>query len=93
MFNGCISYKECLAVPCWPLFFTGTVMKNCFSFMLQQCHILCFQFLHYLVTVFQMGLGVPGPTEWPPESQPYSMCFLFVGLGQRGNVVIKMKNI
>lgn len=33
-----------------------------------------------LVTVFQVGLGVPGPTEWPPVSQPYSMCFLFCGV-------------
>lgn len=67
-------------------------MKDCFSFRLQQHHIFCFLFLHYLVTVFQVGLGVPGPTEWPPVSQPYSMCFLFVDLGQRGKALIKMKN-
>jgi len=48
--------------------------------------------LHYLVTVFQVGLGVPGPTEWPPVSQPYSMYFLFVDLGQRRKALIKTKN-
>lgn len=49
-------------------------------------------FLRYLVTVFQMGLGVQGPTEWPTLSQPHSMCFLFVELGQRGSLLIKTKN-
>lgn len=52
MFSGCTSYEECLTVPCCPLFLSGTVMKNCFSFRLQQHHILCFLFFHYLVTIF-----------------------------------------
>jgi len=55
---------------------------------------------HFVLSVFplfgnhfpQVGLGVPGPAEWPPVSQPYSMCFLFVDLGQRGKALIKTKN-
>jgi hypothetical protein len=61
-------------------------MKNCPSWKLKHHHILCFLFVCALTTIVLFdGLGV--------EDQQNGLCDVFVGLHQRGSLLIKTKNL